>query len=98
MVADVACCRPFMLLPDPFHLRVLQTYTYTIRPLRDNNAQQQLLGSSTDQHLPDGQTAADDAVGATATRDGQSHGSGGSSNVHSYEVGFRVVVEGVARV
>lgn len=60
------------------HPNIIQTYTYTIRPLCDNNSQQQQQQGSVSE-LGEGQTA-------EPSREGYSNISYGSINVHSYEV------------
>jgi hypothetical protein len=68
------------------HPNIVQTYTYTIRPMRDNSNQQQPT-----QQLPSsGDNAVVEATYETSKQDVNSGGSGGSANVHSYEVGVGV--------
>ena len=59
------------------HPNIVQTYTYTIRPMRDNSSQGAL--TSSDANVVE-------ATYETTGREPNSAGSGGSSNVHSYEV------------
>jgi hypothetical protein len=63
------------------HPNIVQTYTYTIRPMRDNS-QAQVVHSSDGNALPH----AAEATFETTQREPNSGGSGGSTNVHSYEV------------
>jgi hypothetical protein len=64
------------------HPNIVQTYTYTIRPMRDNS-QAQVMHSSDGNALPNNA----EATYETTQREPNSGGSGGSTNVHSYEVG-----------
>lgn len=59
------------------HPNIVQTYTYTIRPMRDNSQHAALTSS---------ETTNAEATYETTGRETTSQGSGGSSNVHSYEV------------
>lgn len=60
------------------HPNIVQTYTYTIRPMRDNSSQQPTQMSSGDNVV--------EATYETSKQDVNSGGSGGASSVHSYEV------------
>ena len=62
------------------HPNIVQTYTYTIRPMRDNSQHATLNSSETNMVA--------EATYETTGRETTSQGSGGSSNVHSYEVGL----------
>lgn len=60
------------------HPNIVQTYTYTIRPMRDNSSQQPT-------HLSSGDNGVDPTY-ETSKQDVNSGGSGGAASVHSYEV------------
>lgn len=77
LCCDVLCCAVLHMCCTWF---ALQTYTYTIRPMRDIQAQQQ---QQQQQPSPYGTTTTD---ASGMPKEVHSSESGGSSQVHSYEV------------
>lgn len=84
MPCPILLCRAVMeaaISSSLSHPNIVQTYTYTIRPMRDNS-QAQVVHSSDGNALPNPA----EATYETTQREPNSGGSGGSTNVHSYEV------------